>query len=114
MRHSIEKAEFVDTVSQKTFTTMFLIDQSSAPENFDSTDYYNQRFLAFNAFYKTLEGQGNVVFSYYNKLSTGHDVLTVINKDFSDRWDPVTTKALLDLTHKQAGSSGLYDALHQQ
>jgi hypothetical protein len=113
VRHSIEKVEYVDTVSQKTFSTMFLIDQSSAPENFDSTDYYNQRFQAFNAFYRTLEGQGKVVFSYYNKTTTSHDVLKFINKDFSDRWDSETTKSLLDLTHKQAGSSGLYDALQQ-
>jgi hypothetical protein len=113
VRHTIEKAEYIDTVGKNTFSTMFLIDQSSAPENFDSTDYYNQRFQAFNAFYRTLEGQGKVVFSYYNKTNTGHDVLKVINNDFSDRWDPVTTKALLDLTHKQEGSSGLYDALQQ-
>ena len=113
VRHTIENVEYVDSARQKTFSTMFLIDQSSAPENFDSTDYYNQRFQAFNAFYRTLEGQGKVVFSYYNKIGISHDVLKVINNDFSDRWDPVTTKALLDLTHKQAGSSGLYDALQQ-
>src|ERR1035437_976246 len=65
VRHSIEKVQYVDTVSQNTFSTMILIDQSSAPENFDSTDYYNQRFEAFNAFYKNLEGQGKVVFAYY-------------------------------------------------
>jgi hypothetical protein len=114
VRHTIEKAEYINTLSQNTFSTIFLIDQSQSPENFDSTDYYNQRFQAFNAFYKTLDRQGKVIFSSYNRSTSNRDeVLKVINKEFSDRWDAATAKSLLDLTHRQAGSSGLYDALEQ-
>ncbi|TAL73828.1 MAG: VWA domain-containing protein [Bacteroidetes bacterium] len=111
--HIIEKTEYVDSVRQNTFSTIFLIDQSEGPEKFDSTDYYNQRFQAFNAFYSTLNRQGNVVFSAYSRTTTSHNVLRIINNEFSDSWDEATAKSLLDLTHDQSGSSGLFDALEQ-
>jgi hypothetical protein len=114
VRHKIEKIDYTDTIHQRTFSTMILIDQSAGPENFDSTDYYNQRFQAFNAFYKTLNGQGKVIFSSYNRSEKDHKVvLNIINKEFSDNWDAATAKELLDLTHQQSGTSGLFDALEQ-
>lgn len=114
VRHTIEKAEYTDTISYNTFSTMFLIDQSQSPENFDSTDYYNQRFQAFNAFYKTIDGQGRVIFSSYNRASSERtEVLKIINSQFSESWDPETARSLLGLTHNQAGTSGLFDALEQ-
>ena len=113
VRFHVEKSEYVDTIPQHTFSTVFLIDQSASPENFDSTDYWNSRFQAFNAFYRNLNGLGNVAFSSYKRTSTSHDVVTFLNPEFSSAWDPVTAKSLLDLTHQQSGTSGLYDALEQ-
>jgi hypothetical protein len=113
VEHTIEKVEYIKEPPKTTFSTLFLIDQSDNPENFDSTDFYNQRFMAFNAFYRTLNGQGKVVFSSYNRTNNNHDVLKFINREFSDQWESTTAKSLLDLTHQQSGSSGLYDALGQ-
>jgi hypothetical protein len=113
VKHTIEKVEYLDTIPQTTFSTLFLIDQSDNPENFDSTDYYNQRFQAFNAFYRTLSGRGKVIFSSYNRKDYNQDVLKIINTEFSDNWDPSIAKSLLDLTHQQSGSSGLFDALEE-
>jgi hypothetical protein len=113
VRHTIERVEYVDSARQSTFATMFLIDQSVYPENFDSTDFYNERFKAFNAFYKTLNGQGKVIFSSFSRTSTAHDVLKIINPETSDSWDAGIAESLLGLTHKQSGSSGMFDALDQ-
>jgi hypothetical protein len=109
----IDKVEYIDSASFATFTTLVLIDQSAFPENFDSTDYYNQRFQAFNAFYKNLNGQGNVCFAYYNRKPNNVNVLKVINTELSSKWDENVARALLNLTHNQSGSSGLFDALDQ-
>jgi hypothetical protein len=111
--HTIEKAQFTDTIPRANFLTMFLIDQSNYPESFDSTDYYNQRFQSFNGFYKTLDGRGQVVFSSYKRVDDTHNVLSIINTRPSDKWDPAIAGALLGLTHQQKGTSGLYDALEQ-
>jgi hypothetical protein len=113
VNHVIEKVEYTDTVQATKFLTMFLIDQSNFPENFDSTDYNNQRFQAFNGFYRTLEGQGEVVFSSYKRNGNSHDVLKIINNQPSGSWDPQVAESLLDLTHQQGGSAGLYDGLKQ-
>ncbi len=111
VNHTVEKVEFVDTIPSSDFLTMFLIDQSSYPESFDSTDYYNQRFQAFNGFYRTLEGQGKVVFSSYKRKDLTHNVLDIINPEPSDHWNPEIAGGLLDLTHKQGGTAALYDGL---
>ncbi|MGD0342452.1 MAG: hypothetical protein ABSA76_12180, partial [Bacteroidales bacterium] len=114
IHYDIEKVEFVDTSAFSTFSTLVLIDQSAYPENFDTTDSYNERFEAYDAFYKNLNGQGKVAFAYYKREGTDHDkVITYINENFSDKWDEGTMLALLDLTHKQSGSSGLFDALER-
>lgn len=109
--HTVEKVEFVDTIPAPNFLTMFLIDQSNYPESFDSTDYYNQRFQSFNGFYRTLEGQGKVVFSSYKRKDLTHNVLDIINTEPSDYWNAETAGGLLELTHKQGGTAALYDGL---
>ena len=113
VKHFIDKVEYIDSASFNTFTSLILIDQSAYPENFDSTDYYNQRFQAFNAFYKNLNEQGNVCFAYYNRKPNDENVLKIINPELSGKWDENVARALLNLTHNQSGSSGLYDALDQ-
>jgi hypothetical protein len=111
--HTIEKVEFTDTIPASDFLTMFLIDQSNFPESFDSTDYYNQRFQAFNGFYNNLNGQGKVIFSSYKRNFNSHDVLSIINTEPSGRWDATVAGSLLALTHQQGGTAGLFDALQQ-
>jgi hypothetical protein len=113
IHHTIEKVQYTDTSAFNTFSTLVLIDQSAFPENFDTTDSYNERFEAYNAFYKNLNGQGKVAFAYFGRESNEHNVVTYINQDFSDKWDESTVLSLLDLTHRQSGSSGLYDALER-
>lgn len=113
IHHQIEKSEFVDTSAFSTFSTLVLIDQSGFPENFDTTDYYNERFEAYNAFYKNLNGQGKIAFAWYRRASIEHDVIKYINTDFSENWEPGTMRQLLDLTHQQGGTAALYDALAQ-
>jgi hypothetical protein len=39
--------------------------------------------------------------------------MKVINSELSDKWDENVARALLNLTHNQSGSSGLFDALDQ-
>lgn len=111
--HQIEKTEFVDTSAFSTFSNLVLIDQSASPENFDTTDYYNERFEAFNAFCKNLNGQGKIAFASFRRISDEHDVVDYINTNFSDTWDQATMLRLLNLTHLQGGSSPLYDALER-
>jgi hypothetical protein len=113
IHHQIEKSEFVDTSAFSTFSTLMLIDQSGFPENFDTTDYYNERFEAYNAFYKNLNGQGKVAFAWFRRAATEHDVVKYINSEFSENWEPGTMRELLDLTHEQGGTAALYDAIER-
>lgn len=113
VKYFVDKVEYTNSESFDSFTSLILIDQSSFPENFDSTDYYNQRFQAFNAFYKNLNGQGKVCFAYYNRKQNDGNVMKVINTELSDKWDENIARALLDLTHNQSGNSALFDALDQ-
>jgi hypothetical protein len=113
VRHTVEKVEYTDSVPLSTFSTVILIDQSSYPENFVQSDYYNQRYQAFNAFYKNLNGQGKTAFATYARTDGSHNVLKFLSDDLSDQWDEKTAKKLLDITHKQEGSAGLFDALEQ-
>jgi hypothetical protein len=108
-----DSIKYIDTIPQNTFSTMILIDQSASPENFDSTDFYNQRFQAFNAFYKNLNGQDKVIFSTFSRTSNSHNVLKLLNNNFSSSWDENTAKSLLNITHQQTGTSGFFDALEQ-
>jgi len=113
VKYFVDKVEYTDTASFNSFNSLVLIDQSNSPENFDSTDYYNSRFQAFNAFYKNLNGQGKVCFAYYNRKPNDVNMMKAINPELSDRWDENVARALLNLTHNQSGSSGLFDALDQ-
>ena len=112
-RYKVDTVEYRDSIPFNTFTTLILIDQSASPENFDSTDFYNYRFQAFNAFYRNLEGQGKVMFATYNRDNNEHDVIEPVNSEFRDSWDAETAKSLLNLTHKQSGTAALFDALNQ-
>ena len=114
VKHVVQKSEYLtdSLVPLNTFSTIILIDQSAYPENFDITDFSNHRFEAFNAFYKNLNGQGKVIFATFARTnSNSHDVVKYINRDFSENWDEKTAISLLDITHQQTGTSGLYDAL---
>jgi hypothetical protein len=111
VRHTVDKVEFIDTLPEAYFSTIILIDQSKYPENFDSTDYYNNRLQSFNAFYKTLNNRGEVLFAYYNRTSTDTSKINYLNSDFSSSWESGTVRKLLDLTHQQEGTSSLFDAL---
>lgn len=113
VRHTVEKVSYTDTTHRSSFATLILIDQSKSPESFDSSDYNNQRYEAFNAFYKNLKGQGKVSFAYYNRNAGEKEEMKMVNRELSDSWDEETAFSLLDLTHKQSGTSGLYDALDE-
>ncbi|MCU0462019.1 MAG: hypothetical protein MUF36_08410 [Bacteroidales bacterium] len=113
VKHFVDKVEYIDSSGFDSFTTLVLIDQSAFPENFDSTDYYNQRFQAFNTFYKNLNGQGKVCFAYYNRRQGDVSVMKVINNELSGEWNEDVARQLLNMTHNQSGSAGLYDALDQ-
>lgn len=112
-KHTFEKIEYRDTSVMSTFSTLILIDQSASPKNFNTWDSLNRRFEAYNAFYRNLKGQGKAAFAWFSRTGTGHDVVNYINNDFSSDWDENTALALLDLTHKQSGTSGLYDAIER-
>jgi hypothetical protein len=111
--YQIEKVEFVDTSVYSSFSTLVLIDQSAFPENFDTTDYYNERFEAFNALYLNLNGEGKVAFAWFRRTGSDHDAVRYINTDFSGTWDRGTMLQLLDLTHSQSGTSALFDAIER-
>ena len=111
--YEVLNVEYRDTNAFSTFTTMILIDESAYPENFDSTDFTNYRFQAFNAFYRNLNAQGKVLFATYNRIGDEHNVLRKINNTFSNQWEEETVLSLLDLTHKQSGTAALYDALKE-
>jgi hypothetical protein len=113
VKHFVDKVEYTDSATLPPFTTLVLIDQSSSPENFDETDYYNLRFQAFNTFYKNLDGKGKVCFAYFNRRQGAPSVLTPINNDASGEWNEDVARQLLNLTHNQSGTSALYDALDQ-
>ncbi|MBI5217538.1 MAG: VWA domain-containing protein [Bacteroidia bacterium] len=91
-----------------------MIDQSDSVESYNISDPNNQRFQAINGFYKTLNGEGEVIFSAYarnGKLKD--DTLTILNNDFSSEWDEETAKKMLDLTHTTGGTSCMYDAIYK-
>ncbi|MCX6333862.1 MAG: hypothetical protein NT092_06095 [Bacteroidia bacterium] len=113
VKYFVDKVEYIDSSGFDSFTTLVLIDQSAYPENFDSTDYYNYRFQAFNTFYKNLNGQGKVCFAYFNRKQGDVSVMKVINTQLSGEWNENVARGLLNLTHSQSGSSGLFDALDQ-
>lgn len=113
VKHFVDKVVYTDSTDPGPFTTLVLIDQSASPENFDETDYYNQRFQAFNTFYKNLDGKGKVCFAYFNRRAGEPSILKPINNELSGEWNADVTRQLLNLTHNQYGTSGLFDALDQ-
>lgn len=113
VNYFVDEVEYLSIDEESEFTTTVLIDQSAWPENFDSTDYFNQRFQAFHAFYKNLNGKGRVKFASYSRTGDEHQVVEWLNDKYHETWELQTLKDLLDLTHLQEGTSGLFDALEE-